>query len=204
MEDMKDNAPPVDLGALDRYLNSDHAPANCMGLSDLDGFLTGIAIGPGLVPSSEWLPVIWGDEEPEFLCEAELRLVLGTIMSRFNEIATCFDSGHSQFEPIFWEGTDGEIIASDWAGGFLDAVALRPKAWQPLIKSRKAAIWLAPLLILGDSKHQAGRVGAIDEEKLSTEMPDVIPSCVMAIYEFWKNYRGRPKPVPGRLRRPKR
>lgn len=37
---------PVDLDALDAFLMSDRAPENAMGLSDLDGFLTAIAIGP--------------------------------------------------------------------------------------------------------------------------------------------------------------
>ena len=35
----------VDLEALDRFLMSDRSPPDCMMLSDLDGFLTGIAIG---------------------------------------------------------------------------------------------------------------------------------------------------------------
>ena len=32
---------PINLDALDDYLMSDHAPDDSMGLSDLDGFLTG-------------------------------------------------------------------------------------------------------------------------------------------------------------------
>ena len=38
---------PIDLDALDDYLLSDGAPGDSMGLSDLDGFLTGIVVGPG-------------------------------------------------------------------------------------------------------------------------------------------------------------
>jgi uncharacterized protein len=56
---------PIDLDALDDYLLCDHAPGDSMGLSDLDGFLTGIVVGPELILPSEWLPVIWGGEEPE-------------------------------------------------------------------------------------------------------------------------------------------
>src|SRR4028119_575080 len=37
---------PVDLEALDLFLMSDASPEDCMQLSDLDGFLTGIAIAP--------------------------------------------------------------------------------------------------------------------------------------------------------------
>ena len=41
---------PIDLDALDGYLMSDRAPDSSMGLSDLDGFLTGLVVGPGLIP----------------------------------------------------------------------------------------------------------------------------------------------------------
>jgi uncharacterized protein len=124
---MKYNLPlngSIDLDALDDYLVSDHAPDNGMGLSDLDGFLTSVVVGPELIPPSEWFP--------EFKTENEMRIVLGTIMGRYNEIAACFNSDPEEFDPIFWEGLGGEVIASDWAGGFLDAVALRPHAWAPL------------------------------------------------------------------------
>jgi uncharacterized protein len=120
----------IDLDALDDYLMSDHAPDDSMGLSDLDGFLTGIVIGSELIPPSEWLPVIWGGEEPKFETDEEMRTVLGTIMSRYILIIACFNSDPIDFDPIFWEGPEGEVIASDWAGGFLDAVALRPTAWE--------------------------------------------------------------------------
>ena len=40
---------PIDLDALDDYLMSDHAPDDSMGLSDLDGFLTGVVVGPELI-----------------------------------------------------------------------------------------------------------------------------------------------------------
>src|SRR5690349_11778488 len=46
---------PIDLEALDRFLMSDASPEDCMQLSDLDGFLTGIAIGPEPILPSEWL-----------------------------------------------------------------------------------------------------------------------------------------------------
>jgi uncharacterized protein len=113
---------PIALDALDDYLMSDHAPDDSMGLADPDRFLTGVVIGPEPILPTEWLPVLWGGEEPEFETDEEMRTVLRTIMSRFNsEPIDC--------DPIFWERFEGEVIASDWAGGFLDAVALRPTAW---------------------------------------------------------------------------
>jgi yecA family protein len=48
-----------------------NAPDDGMGLSDLDGFLTGIAAGRELILPSEWLPVIRRSEEPEFETEED-------------------------------------------------------------------------------------------------------------------------------------
>ena len=52
------------LDELDDFLMSDDAPEDCMQISELDGFLIGIVVGPELVMPSEWIPCIWQDEEP--------------------------------------------------------------------------------------------------------------------------------------------
>jgi uncharacterized protein len=185
---------PIDLDALDDYLMSDHAPDDSMGLSDLDGFLTGIVVGPELILPSEWLPVIWGGEEPVLQTEDEMRTVLGTIMGRHNEIAACFNTDPDDFDPIFLEGPEGVVIASDWAGGFLDAVALRPMAWKPLMEHDCAGILMAPLFLLnGDMEVD----DAAEENELLVEAVDMIPTCVAGIHEFWRNYQ---KPSYGRGR----
>jgi uncharacterized protein len=178
----------LDLDALDDYLMSDHAPDNSMGLSDLDGFLAGIVVGPELILPSEWLPMIWGGDAPGFETEDEMRTVLGTIMGRYNEIIACLGSEPENFEPIFMEGPEGEVIASDWAAGFLDAVALRKKAWEPLIEHDRAGIMILPILLLnGDAEFDAGPDSAINEDEFLAEVPDIIPACVAGIHEFWKN-----------------
>jgi uncharacterized protein len=206
---MDENIPlsgPIDLDALDDYLMSDHAPDHSMGLSDLDGFLTGIVVGPELIPSSEWLSVIWGGSAPEFETPTEMRTVLGTIMGGYNEIVGCFENDPDEVDPIFWEGPEGEVIASDWAGGFLDAVALRPTAWEALIRHRRGRMMMMPFLLLnGDAELHVGSDGPVDEEAFLAEVPDIIPACVAGIHEFWRNYRkpsyGRGRSRPGGYRR---
>ena len=59
------------LDLLDTYLLSDQSPPESMPLSVLDGFLTGIAIGPELVMPSEWLPYVWGGEDLVFDDQAQ-------------------------------------------------------------------------------------------------------------------------------------
>jgi len=103
------------------------------------------------------------------------------------------------------EGPNGEVVATDWAGGFLDAVALRPKAWERLIKDREDGIMMEPFLVLnGDAELPAGRDGAADEERFMAEAPDLISTCVLGIHEFWKKSRRRQKSSRRRDPRPKR
>jgi uncharacterized protein len=202
---MDEKITPVDLEALDRYLDSDISPDECMGLSDLDGFLTGIIVGPEPIQPDEWMAAIWGGEEPKFASDTQRRMVFGSILGRFAEITVCFDLDPYQFEPLFLEGQSGEVIACDWAGGFLDAVALRPKAWEPLIKDRKSGAMMEPLFVLnGDAELPAGPDGTADEERFMAEAPDLVSTCVLGIHEFWKKSRRRRTLSPRRDRKAKR
>ena len=73
------------------------------------------------------------------------------------------------------EGPEDEVIASDWASGFLDAVSLRPKAWEPLITHDRAGIMIMPILLLsGDAHLDTGTDSAVDNEAFLTEVPDII------------------------------
>ena len=184
----------VDLDALDLFLASDASPEGCMQVSDLDGFLTGIAIGPELVPPSEWLPEVWGGGEPVFADEEQARSVIGAIMGRYNEVLRELDTDPEAYAPIYWEGPDGEEIAADWAEGFVDAIRLRPEAWRPLLEDREALVLLMPILALcGDE--EGGLPLGLDPEaeaELLAEAPGLVPACVVGIHGFWEEHRGRP------------
>jgi uncharacterized protein len=193
---------PIDLEALDQFLMSDASPEDCMQLSDLDGFLTGIAIGPEPVPPSEWLPVVWGGEEPVFDDAEQARTVLGAVMGRYNEILRVLAADPDAYAPLFWEGPDGEVIAADWAEGFVEAVRLRPEAWRPLLEDQEALILLMPILALcGDAEGGSPLELDLEEDAdLLAQAPDLIPACVVGIHGFWKERRGRPKAGSGRAK----
>ena len=98
MHDPISLAGPADLDAIDDFLMSDRAPEDGMGLSDLDGFLTGIVVGPELVLPSEWLPVVWGGAEPACGSVEEVRSVLGVAIGRYNEIVRTLDAVPEDFD----------------------------------------------------------------------------------------------------------
>jgi uncharacterized protein len=187
----------VDLEALDSFLMSDRSPPESMMLSDLDGFLTGIAVGPELVLPSEWLPLIWGGEAPEFADEGEANAILGAIMGRYNEILRQIDD--DTFDPVFWAARDGTLIAADWAEGFLQAIALRVEAWDRLFKSKHDGQFLYPILALcGDENGELLLdLAPEDEDLVMQEAAEFIPACVTAIAAFWRGPKQISMPLMG-------
>jgi uncharacterized protein len=178
------NSSRVDLEALETFLMSDRAPLDSMMLSDLDGFLTGIAVGPELVPSSEWLPMIWGGETPEFIDHDEASAICDAIMARYHEIV--LQIADERCEPIFWVDRDGAPIAFAWADGFLKAIMLRVDAWERLFKSEHLA-FLLPILALCSDEAGKSLLGlSPDQDELLEEPADVISESVIEIAAFWR------------------
>src|ERR1700712_1124946 len=100
---MIQNDDPVDLEPLGDFLDSSRAPEACMDLSELDGFLAGLAVGPDPVLPEEWLPMVWDDEDPEFEDQAEAELILGTMFARYNEITDGLDDAEPGYDPGHWQ-----------------------------------------------------------------------------------------------------
>ncbi len=182
----------VDLDALEAYLSSDDSPEECMDLSELDGFLAGLAVGPEVVPPSEWLPIVWDNQEPEFADEAQANAVIGTILARYNEIVDGLDAEPSDYAPVFWQDFNGATIVEDWAVGFMQAVSLRQISWEAVLTDDDTAMLLIPIAAIAGL---AIPDGADDElslpeevmDKLVEEAPDVLPSCVLGLRIFWRD-----------------
>src|SRR5215213_6652648 len=179
----------ADLDLLDAYLLSDQSPPECMLLSDLDGFLTGAAIGPEVVMPSEWLPHVWGGEEPVFDDHVQASAILGVIMGRYNMILREVEAG--AFGPLFWKNADGTVIAADWAEGFMQAVALRADAWEPLLRSKRHGRLLLPILALCADENDDSALGLEPdaEDRVMAAADEFIPVCVIEIAAYWRQRR---------------
>ena len=93
------------------------------------------------------------------------------------------------------------MIASDWTAGFLDAVALPTKAWEPMITHDQAGIMMLPILLFnGDAELDAGADSALDEDVFLAEVPAIIPACVAGIHDFWNSKQTNRRPRSGRRR----
>jgi uncharacterized protein len=200
-----------ELTPLQEFLRSDRAPAAVMGLSELDGFLTGVAIGPDLVMPSEWLPAICGQEEPVFNDAGEMRGIVALIMNRYNEIISSLRQEPPEFVPILAKTPAGDAVASAWAKGFFRAVRLRRQAWMPLFRSKDARTLLTPFLIALPEADPDRADSPVPPPEMVAEAIGFIPRVVAAIDDFWQERRrvkgmrglGRPRKDARNTRRPR-
>lgn len=125
---------------LDEFLSSDAAHPDSMGLSDLDGFLTGVACCPEPIPVKEWLDRALGDltTVPDS--------VLSVVSLLFEKTRDRLEADEP-LEPVFWQRLEGTVIAMDWCEGFMEAVALRPERWDALSQTKTGSELMFPILV---------------------------------------------------------
>jgi uncharacterized protein len=136
------NDPRID--ALDRLLEQRAVPHGGYGLEQLDGYLTAVALSPGVVEPDEWRVAIWGKTPPRWenaADEAEattlLMLAWETAQRRVRTAGDDYTNEHALYwwlpdDPGADHGDDVDIGAA-WAGGFLDGMALRDAQWDEWI-----------------------------------------------------------------------
>jgi len=177
---------------LNEFLMSDDIPEDSLQLSDLDGFLTGIVVGPELIMPSEWVPFIWGGDEPVFDDEDQADRIMGIIMARYNQIILQLDGGQGSVEPIVYWAPDNNVIVADWAAGFMDALGLRADAWKPLLNDKESNYLMLPLLALtSDVDRELLFEGTQKQAReIIEESAGSLPDIIMAIYDYWKERIG--------------
>jgi len=174
---------------LDDFLSSDAAPDTCMDISTLHGYLTAVAIGPGMVRPSEWLPLVWGAEGPDFDSRQEAERIFGLILRLYNDIVRTFREAPDEFFPIIFEdepGTDPGPGAENWCRGFMMGVVLRPDDWAPLMKKESGAVMLLPMIALADLQMMAKEWGPAAAKQFTRErLTEMVPLAVVNTYLYW-------------------
>ena len=127
------------LTELDTYLRSNDSPPDSLGLSDLDGFLTGLVCTPK--PVANWADVAFG---------AGTRVpkrIMKLTTQRMDQIATGLAAATPVLEPVFWQAPEGHTIAMDWCEGFMEAVKLDVVTWDTFGQSEIGAKLMMPILV---------------------------------------------------------
>jgi uncharacterized protein len=162
-----------------------------MDLSELDGFLAGLVAGPEAVPRDEWLAEVWDNDEPDYADETEQEAVEQAIFDRYAAIEAGLDSNPLAYTAILWQDEAGTTVAEDWAAGFMQAVSLRAKVWQPALADEDASMLLIPIASLaGMTLPESERGQAMSDDALEGLLQDseqVLPVCVLGLRRFWRD-----------------
>ena len=199
---------PVDLEPLGDYLDGPRSPESCMDLSELDGFLAGLVVGPDPVLPDEWLPMVWDDEDPEFDDDTEADLIMGTMFARYNEITDGLDDKEPGYEPVYWQDYAGRTVVEDWSVGFMRAVGLRRDAWEDVLETADAAKLFIPIVAVAslsssDIDPEDIGISPPDMEELMAHADTVLAECVVGLHAFWRarSSAARPRLTAPRVRR---
>ncbi|MCX7991514.1 MAG: UPF0149 family protein [Proteobacteria bacterium] len=98
-------------------------------LTELEGFLFGLAITPEIIPPGEWIPVIFAEEKPDVINEEYIE----KLIDAYNAYCNAFHKGKLKVpfsnlkESDFSEEVFDEMC--EWSYGFITALSLRPKIW---------------------------------------------------------------------------
>ncbi|MDH3792917.1 MAG: UPF0149 family protein [Rhodospirillales bacterium] len=192
-----------ELKELDDFLLSGALGDDAMVLSKLDGFFAGLVVSPALIMPSEWLPLVWGDEEPVFESQDQAQSVVDLILGHYSDVIQQLDRG--KYGPVYDFDRDDTVVWETWIEGFWRAVLLRPHEWAAHGETgdedlQRAVFVLTRLQELAATPSADLKPLEIDQE-LEELAPDLIPDAVETLHRA-RLARAKPPGAPANQNRP--
>jgi len=163
---------------------------DCMLLSQLDGFLTGVLVSPDLVPPSRWLKLVWAREDgagvAAFDNAASLQHFIDLVMRHYHGVLSALGRPGS-YEPVFEiDPNSDETLWEMWVEGFGQAMDLAPTGWQRILEDdnpgcRAAIEGIRMLHAIATGEATISRE---DEDRWDQEAPDLIPIWVEMLHQW--------------------
>ena len=117
---------------LKSYLALAPNPEGTFTFEELQGYLFGLAMTPGILLPSEWVPVIFADETPRFDTLDQVEEMHRCLIQVYSKLAAKFQNKNLPF-PFTLEELDSDKIEDlyAWVSGFEEALALKEEVWDP-------------------------------------------------------------------------
>jgi uncharacterized protein len=175
------------------FLTSPAAPKTAMSPLELDGYLTGIVVTPRSAPilPSEWILRLWGDKEPTFDDNAQIKVVLGAVMTHHNALIAEIDrrlnrleaDGIADYRPLFLSGDHKPThdTVRTWVRGFWKAMALAPETWSALVEDERTRVLIEPFVGFFDLDDRGPYETPENIDELLNEDAALIPRMILVL-----------------------
>ncbi|TKB07644.1 YecA family protein [Desulforhopalus sp. IMCC35007] len=121
-----------ETATLKNYLALAPNPEESFTFEELEGYLFGLAMTPGLLLSSQWLPVIFGDDMPTFDPLGQVEEMHNCLIQVYNRQVAHFHDKKLTF-PFNLNELDSAALEDlyAWVSGFEEAITLFEELWDP-------------------------------------------------------------------------
>lgn len=173
-----------DLEQLDTQLQALPQEQFPMTVSELNGYVTGILASKSLIPPSEWLPGVWGEDgQSNFPDLATAEATIQAVMGHYNVISALINEA-GWIEPIYEEDINsGETLYEPWVDGFIRAMQLREAEWLAIANGPDSDAQMAVnlLLVMQEIYEGTSELSEAEIDKIDEDAPDLIPELVAMI-----------------------
>lgn len=122
-----------------QFLSSSQRPKGTFSFSQLAGFLFSMANAPEMILPSEWMPIIFNDQDGQYESKDEAERVLQAMMALFNDCGrerandeVSLPPG-CEIRPQPLDNLDADAPLSQWARGFIIGHSYLEEIWDDCI-----------------------------------------------------------------------
>ena len=140
--------------ALSTFLEHPARPDGTLRYHELQGFLFTIASAPELIPPSEWMPIIFDENEAGYATLDEAKGIVGELMTLYNEVNACVVEDRvalptdCAFRSEVLANLEDSAPIAQWSRGFLRGHQWLEELWDAYVPKKLDAEFSAALLTL--------------------------------------------------------
>lgn len=140
---------------LKKLLSFTRNPEDTFSYDELLGFLFGLAMTPEPLPHEEWIPCIFGGEDPAYPSAEEKAETIDCLLGIRQQYADAFAADRLDFPiDIGSLGENRLVTVYEWVSGFDEALTLREHLWDPEFfprqpKAKKEELYFSQMIIQG-------------------------------------------------------
>ena len=144
----------ADALQLRMFLEHPARPPGTLRYHELQGFLFSVASAPNMVSPSDWIPIVFGDQEAGYASLDEAEAVLGDLTALFDSINEAMGNDDAVLPPdcTFRDPTlanlEEHAPVAEWSRGFLRGNQWLEESWEPYVPEDLAQEFSLMLVVL--------------------------------------------------------